>query len=73
MESTTIEFTIPKEGHVKLEFMDLQGKLIDAFTGYYPAGNHSMNIHLSEKVLTGVYLYRMKTEGFIDTRLCVVR
>jgi len=73
MESTTIELTIPKAGYVKLEFMDLQGKLINAFSGYFAAGNHSMEIRLSEKVFSDIYLYRMKTKGFIDTRLCVVR
>ena len=73
MESTTIELAISKAGHVKLEFMDLQGKLIDSFSGYFAAGNHSMEIKLSEKVFSDIYLYRMKTEGSIDTRLCVVR
>ena len=73
METTTIEFKLPVDGQVYLEFLDLQGKLVETINGYYTAGDHSLEVNLKGKVQTGVYLYRMRTSGFIDTRLCVVR
>lgn len=73
METTTIEFKLPVASQVILEFMDLQGKLVESLTGYYHAGNHSLNLDLNGKVQSGVYLYRMRTQGFIDTKLCIVR
>ena len=73
METTTIEFKLPVDGQVNVEFLDLQGKLVEAVSGYYTAGEHTLEINLRGKVQTGVYLYRMRTIGFTDTRLCVVR
>ena len=73
MESTTIVFKLPVDGKVNLEFLDMQGKLIETISGYYTAGEHSLEIHLKGKVQSGIYLYRMKTLHFTDTRLCIVR
>ena len=73
METTTIEFRLPVGGQVEVDFLDLQGKLVESLTGYYPAGAHTLEIDLRGRVQAGVYLYRMTTQGFTDTRLCVVR
>lgn len=71
--STTIEFMLPASGQVDLEFMDLQGKTLETFTGYYSAGTHSMEIDLKGKINEGVYIYRMRTESFTDTKICVFK
>ena len=73
METTTIQFRLPVDGQVEVEFMDLQGKLVESLTGYYPAGAHTLEVDLSGKVHAGVYLYRMRTLSFTDTKLCIVR
>jgi hypothetical protein len=73
METTMIEFSIPVDGHVSIELLDLQGKTVGSYSGYYSAGNHSVEIRSGTAMQAGVYLYRMRTQGFIDTRLCVVR
>lgn len=73
METTNIEFSLEKGGQVIMEIFDLQGKLVDVAEAYYTAGSHSMEINLSGKVCSGVYIYRMKTTGFTDSRLCVFR
>ena len=64
---------IPVSGQVDLEFMDLQGKVIETFTGFYSAGTHSLEIDLKGKMSEGVYLYRLKTQSFTDTKICVFK
>jgi hypothetical protein len=70
---TTIEFSIPVDNPVSIEIMDFQGKLIKSYTGYYAAGKHTLGIDLRGKVQAGVYIYRMKTDNFTDTKLCILR
>jgi hypothetical protein len=73
MKTTTIDFVMPVAGEVSLEFLDLQGKIITTCTDYYPAGQHSKEVTVNDNFLPGVYIYRMKTNEFVDTKLCVVR
>ena len=73
METTTIEFNLPIGSRVNLVFFDLQGKIVETFTKYYIAGKHSFEFNAKGKVQSGVYIYRMRTMDFTDTKLCVVR
>ena len=71
MKTTTIGFALPAESEVIIELMDMQGKIIESISGYYPAGSHSINLH--GKYQPGVYIYRMKANEFIDSKLCIVQ
>jgi hypothetical protein len=71
--ATVIEVSIPAGDRVIIDFFDLQGRIVDSYAGYYPAGKHAIEISLSDKVKAGVYLYRMKTGDFTDIRYCVFR
>lgn len=70
---TTIEFNLPAGNQVSIEIMDLQGKLIESFSGYYAAGKHMLEIDMNGKVQSGVYFYRMTTDDFIDTKFFTLR
>jgi hypothetical protein len=71
--TTTIEFSLPAGNQVSIEIMDLQGKLIESYTGYYAAGIHTLVIDMNGKVQSGVYFYRMTTNDFIDTKIFIFR
>ncbi len=70
--SSTIEFSLTVGDNISIEIRDTQGKLIESFSGYYTAGKHMINFDLSDKVQAGVYLYRIKTDNFTDTKLCIL-
>lgn len=72
METTNIEFRLPVDDQVSFEFLDMQGRLIETFTGFYKAGSHCYEVNLKGKVKPGAYLYRMKTSCFIDSRMCII-
>ena len=71
MKTTTIDFALPVEGEVIIELMDMQGKVIESISGYYPSGSHSVTVN--GKFQPGVYIYRMKANEFIDSKLCIVQ
>ncbi len=73
IEATTIEFNLPVANTVYIEISDLQGKLIESFSGDYTAGKHTLEIDLRGKAESGVYLYRMTTDDFTDTKLFTFR
>ncbi|MFO7658134.1 MAG: T9SS type A sorting domain-containing protein [Bacteroidales bacterium] len=71
--STSIAFNIPVSDWVIFEFIDLQGQIIEAVSEYYTAGAHTTEMNLKGKVQPGIYLYRMRTQNYTKTKLCVVR
>jgi hypothetical protein len=73
METTSIDFSIPVDEKVIIELIDLDGRIIEKVTGYFSAGKHTVEINLQRKANAGVYLYRMRTVDYTDTRLCVVK
>jgi hypothetical protein len=70
---TTVEFSIPVDCEVSIEFINMQGMIIETCYGYYPAGEHGVRINLNDKAHAGVYIYRMRTLDFVDTKLCIFR
>lgn len=72
-ETTTIEFQLPVDDQVYIEFFDMRGRVINTYSGFYSAGIHFLEINLKGKVESGVYLFRMKTSGYTNSRMCMVR
>jgi hypothetical protein len=70
---TTIEFSLNKEGFVNLEIFNIRGQRVKTIAdGIYPIGKHSV-IWLGDdengrNVGSGVYFYRMTTEGLSETK-----
>lgn len=71
-ESTKIDFSIPEVGEVIIEIDDLQGKVIKMVKNVYPAGKNTAIIEFENRLPTGVYIYHMKTAGYINSGICVV-
>jgi len=70
--SVDLEFAVPALSEVEIVVFNLAGRVVAApVRGEYSQGVHK--VHL-EGLMTGVYLCRMRAEGFVDTaRFSVVR
>ncbi|MBN2610430.1 MAG: T9SS type A sorting domain-containing protein [Bacteroidales bacterium] len=73
METTIIEFSLPLSEEVCIEFIDMQGRIIESDTRAYAAGNNSFELDLKRKIQPGIYIYRMRTSVYTDSRMCIVR
>ena len=71
-ESTTIGFTLAKEGQVSLKFFDISGKLVKNISGDYKAGSNQLTISAKELMGSGVLYYQLETQGFTATRKMIV-
>ncbi len=76
---TTIGFALPRQSGVRLELYDVAGQLVRTLVGrVYPAGIHRAEWDgrdgRGRTVASGLYLYRMRAEGFEATqRVLIVR
>ena len=66
--STSISFTLPESGNVKLTVYNLLGQEIKTLVnGYKNSGVHFYNFDAKE-LSSGVYIYKLETKGFTQTR-----
>lgn len=66
--NTTIKFSIAKKGEVSLVIFDALGrKVSELANGVMNAGDYSFDFN-AEKLSSGVYFYRLSTEGFQSTK-----
>jgi hypothetical protein len=75
--STTIDFMLPKTGHIKIGVINLLGqKVRTVIDGVFPAGSHSIiwdgTSDDGRKVASGVYFYRMESDSFNQTRKMIL-
>jgi hypothetical protein len=69
---TNINFSIPKAGFVKLVVYDAVGKEVaQLVSGQYNAGTYKVDFNASG-LSSGVYFYRIDTEGFTDIKKMVL-
>jgi hypothetical protein len=65
---TTINFEIPKQGFVTLKVYDIMGKEIQTLVNETKqAGTYSVDFDGNE-LSSGVYIYKLETEGFSDMK-----
>lgn len=65
---TNISFSIPKAGSVKLVVFDMTGREISVLAnGMLSAGSYKVDFDASQ-IASGVYFYRLETEGFTDVK-----
>ena len=70
--STTISFTIPKDGNIQLKLYDVLGnEVISLIDGNLPAGYHTISLNGSE-LTNGVYFYKLQAENFIDIKKLIL-
>jgi hypothetical protein len=70
--STKINFGLKKAGNVEVTIYNILGnKIATLLNGFQSAGNHSV-IFDAAKFSSGVYLYRIVTNEFIQTRKMIL-
>jgi hypothetical protein len=66
--STTINYSVAKEGNVKLTVYNAIGSKVATLVDQYkPAGNYSVQFNGSN-LASGIYLYRLESGTFSDTK-----
>lgn len=71
--NTKFEFALPKETMVKLKIYDISGQEVANLVNYknLSAGYYRYEFN-AENLPSGIYLYMLKTEGFIQTRKMIL-
>jgi hypothetical protein len=69
---TTIQYSIPRNGQVRLIVYDVFGRQVDVLeSGVKSAGNYKVNFDAS-RLASGVYMYRLQADGFSIVRKMLV-
>ncbi|MGB5531179.1 MAG: T9SS type A sorting domain-containing protein, partial [Ignavibacteriaceae bacterium] len=65
---TTIKFSLPQSGNVKLIIYNLLGEQVaELFNGFKEAGVHTINFYASE-LNSGLYIYKLEANEFVQSR-----
>jgi hypothetical protein len=71
--STVIDYSIPSNGHVTLEIFNEAGEKIDVLVDTWrAAGSHMATWEVNGRP-AGAYFYRLRTNGFTQTKKMIVR
>jgi hypothetical protein len=75
--STTLQFYLPQQGHVKIHIYNILGKEIAEITnGFYSAGTHRVvwngNTNAGVQVSSGVYFVHFEVGSLTDTKKIVL-
>jgi hypothetical protein len=75
--STTIGYTLPRGGDTELVVYDIEGRRVRTLVrGFVPAGDHGVvwdgRDDSGNGVASGVYLYRLRVGGLVETRKMVL-
>lgn len=69
---TTIRYTLPKSGNVKLNVYNLLGEQVAKLVnGFIEAGVHTINFNALE-LNSGLYIYKIEAAGFVQSRKMVL-
>jgi hypothetical protein len=70
--STYFSYALPKADFVEINIYDLTGKLVEKlFTGEQNRGEYKVNWN-AESVASGIYIYQIKTNQFINHKKCLL-
>jgi hypothetical protein len=70
--STSIRFSVPKDGNVSFRIYDISGKEVsNYFNGYLKAGIYTMQFDGSS-LSSGVYFYKLSTKDFSDVKRMIL-
>jgi predicted CXXCH cytochrome family protein len=75
--TTTIKYSIPKEGNVKIQVFDITGRLVTTLvnaneaTGTYSVTWNGRNSG-GQAVSSGIYLYRLQSNDFVSVKKMVM-
>ena len=66
--STSIKFSVPKDGIVSLKIYDVLGKLVETYVdGFLKAGNYNAQIDGSN-YSSGIYFYTLSSGDYVQTK-----
>ena len=69
---TTVPFTLPNDAPVTLFVMDAMGKIVYTANGYFPAGDNTVSLDMSD-FSTGIYYYGIVVDGQRQMRKLIVK
>jgi len=70
--TTKINFEIPKSSKVRVVVYDILGRKVEELVNSgFQAGKYSINWN-AYKYSSGIYFYAIETEGYVQTRKCVL-
>ncbi|HEX3072115.1 MAG TPA: T9SS type A sorting domain-containing protein [Ignavibacteriales bacterium] len=70
--ATTIKFSLPEAGNVKLSVYDITGRLIETLaSGFYGAGNHTITFN-ANNISSGLYILRADLKAHVLTRKMIL-
>lgn len=70
--STTIKFSLPLSGSVKLNVFDITGRLVaEILNQNLQAGNHEVSFN-AQGLSSGAYFYRLEANGFTDIKKMIL-
>jgi endo-1,4-beta-xylanase len=70
--TTRIKYSVPQDGYVSFKVYNLLGREVaDIFEGFHYAGSYSV-VFNGSNLSSGVYLYQLKTNNFLQTRKLIV-
>jgi hypothetical protein len=65
---TTIRFSLPQSGNVKLTVYNILGEQVaELVNGFKEAGVHTINFN-AENLNSGLYIYKIEANGFVQSR-----
>lgn len=65
---TRIRYAVPRNSYVKIEIFNLLGQKVASLVDKREASGYKSLIWDASKFASGVYFYRLQTEGFTETR-----
>ncbi|MCP4548485.1 MAG: T9SS type A sorting domain-containing protein [bacterium] len=65
--TTTIRFDLPRRSEIVLSVYNLLGQEISRQVQIRPAGSHTIELNMGDQS-SGVYLYKLQTDDFSETR-----
>jgi len=69
---TRIKYSVPKAGYLTIKVYDVMGREVaTVFDGVQQAGNYTAILDGSN-LTSGIYLYKMETNGFVETKKLVL-
>ncbi|HBY17919.1 MAG TPA: hypothetical protein DEH00_01955, partial [Candidatus Marinimicrobia bacterium] len=69
--TTTLQFDIPRGGHVKLQIFNINGRLIETLVDEYKAAGSYSHVWNSPNISSGIYVYRLQTDELTLVKKCV--
>ncbi len=70
--TTTIEYSMLKRGNISIQIYDIHGELLETLLNENKEiGNYNVTWN-ADNYSSGIYFYRFESNGFVDTKKCIL-